>query len=144
MILRGTLSVMGAALSSIHADVGHYWKMGKLASIATASRSGFAVRFGELVGMLPFDDVLRRPMQLARDALRKKRKFNHLGRRRRGTGSGRNRSKARMMRMIQGRRKLNVFSGSTPMPLDGIKNPCGHSTSSFCPPSIRFLASRAQ
>ena len=62
---------IGAALSAIHADVGHQWTVGELASVARMSRSGFAVRFKELVGISPLDYVLRWRMQLARDALHK-------------------------------------------------------------------------
>ncbi|WP_218642411.1 AraC family transcriptional regulator [Caballeronia sordidicola] len=62
---------IGAALNSIHADVAHHWKVSELASIATMSRSGFAVRFKELVGLSPLDYVLRWRMRLAYDALRK-------------------------------------------------------------------------
>ena len=62
---------IGAALSLLHGDVGHAWKVGELAAAVGMSRSGFALRFKQLVGTPPLDYLTRWRMQLARDALRR-------------------------------------------------------------------------
>ncbi len=62
---------IGAALNLMHGDVGHDWKVNELASAVGMSRSGFALRFKELVGIPPLDYLMRWRMQLARDALRR-------------------------------------------------------------------------
>jgi AraC-like DNA-binding protein len=62
---------IGAALNLMHGDVGHDWKVDELACAVGMSRSGFALRFKELVGAPPRDYLLRWRMQLARDALRR-------------------------------------------------------------------------
>ena len=62
---------MGAALRLMHGDVGRDWKVGELAAAVGMSRSGFAFRFKELVGVPPLDYLKRWRMQLARDALRR-------------------------------------------------------------------------
>jgi transcriptional regulator GlxA family with amidase domain len=62
---------IGAALNLMHGDVGHNWKVNELASAVGMSRSGFALRFKELVGIPPLDYLMRWRMQLARDALRR-------------------------------------------------------------------------
>jgi AraC-like DNA-binding protein len=62
---------IGAALNLMHGDVGHRWKISELASAVGMSRSGFALRFKELVGVPPLDYLMRWRMQLARDALRR-------------------------------------------------------------------------
>lgn len=62
---------IGAALTLMHGDVGRGWKVGELAAAVGMSRSGFALRFRELVGVPPLDYLKRWRMQLARDALRR-------------------------------------------------------------------------
>ncbi|AYM14698.1 MULTISPECIES: AraC family transcriptional regulator [Agrobacterium] len=62
---------IGAALNLMHQNVGRNWKVDELASAAGMSRSGFALRFKELVGIPPLDYLTRWRMFLARDALRK-------------------------------------------------------------------------
>lgn len=62
---------IGAALTLMHGDVSHDWKVDELASAVGMSRSGFAVRFKELVGMPPLAYLLHWRMQLAREALRR-------------------------------------------------------------------------
>jgi AraC-like DNA-binding protein len=62
---------IGAALNLIHGDVSHNWKLSELASAVGMSRSGFALRFKELVGAPPLDYLTRWRMELARDALRR-------------------------------------------------------------------------
>jgi AraC-like DNA-binding protein len=47
------------------------WKVEELAAAVGMSRSGFALRFKQLVGAPPLDYLLRWRMQLARDALRR-------------------------------------------------------------------------
>lgn len=62
---------IGAALSLMHGDIGHRWTVGELASAVGMSRSGFALRFKDLVGAPPLDYLLRWRMQVAREALRR-------------------------------------------------------------------------
>jgi AraC-like DNA-binding protein len=62
---------IGAALNLMHGDVGRNWKVDELASAVAMSRSGFSLRFRELVGIPPLDYLTRWRMYLARDALRK-------------------------------------------------------------------------
>lgn len=62
---------IGAALTSMHADVGRHWTVDELAAAAGMSRSGFAARFKQRVGLAPLDYLLNWRMQLARDALRR-------------------------------------------------------------------------
>ena len=62
---------IGAALRMVHGDVRHDWSVGELARAVGMSRSGFALRFKDLVGSPPLDYLLRWRMQLAREALRR-------------------------------------------------------------------------
>lgn len=62
---------IGTALNLMHADVRHNWEVGELAAAVNMSRSGFAARFKELVGLPPLEYLLRWRMQLAREALRR-------------------------------------------------------------------------
>jgi AraC-like DNA-binding protein len=62
---------IGGALNLMHGDVARSWKVEELASAVGMSRSGFALRFKQLVGVPPLDYLLRWRMQLARDALRR-------------------------------------------------------------------------
>lgn len=63
---------IGGALNLIHKDPGRRWTVDELASAIGMSRSGFALRFKELVGLAPLDYLTRWRMQLAREALRRK------------------------------------------------------------------------
>jgi transcriptional regulator GlxA family with amidase domain len=63
---------IGAALNLMHGDVAHPWTIEELARAVGMSRSGFALRFKNLVGIPPLDYLLRWRMQLARDCLRRK------------------------------------------------------------------------
>jgi AraC-like DNA-binding protein len=62
---------IGAALNLMHGDVAHPWRIEELARAVGMSRSGFALRFKNLVGLPPLDYLLRWRMQLARDSLRR-------------------------------------------------------------------------
>jgi AraC-like DNA-binding protein len=62
---------IGAALSLIHNDPGHGWTVNELAATIGMSRSGFALRFKELVGAAPLDYLTRWRMNRAREALRR-------------------------------------------------------------------------
>lgn len=62
---------IGAALGLMHGDIAHRWTVGELARAVAMSRSTFAARFKDKVGSSPLDYLLRRRMQVARDALRK-------------------------------------------------------------------------
>jgi AraC-like DNA-binding protein len=62
---------IGAALNLMHGDVAHPWTIEELARAVGMSRSGFALRFKNLVGLPPLDYLLRWRMQLARDSLRR-------------------------------------------------------------------------
>jgi AraC-like DNA-binding protein len=61
---------VGAALVLMHTRVGHHWKVSDLAAAVGMSRSAFAARFKELVGIPPLEYLLAWRMQLAREALR--------------------------------------------------------------------------
>lgn len=61
---------IGAALRLMHGDVARNWKVEELASAAGMSRSGFARKFRERVGLPPLDYLIRWRMHLARNALR--------------------------------------------------------------------------
>jgi AraC-like DNA-binding protein len=60
---------IGAALGLMHGDVARPWRVEELARAVGMSRSGFALRFKNPVGVPPLDYLLRWPMQLARQAL---------------------------------------------------------------------------
>jgi len=61
---------IGAALRLIHGDVARNWKVEDLASAAGMSRSDFARKFRERVGLPPLDYLIRWRMHVARHALR--------------------------------------------------------------------------
>ena len=60
---------LARALGHIHADVARRWTVGELARRVGMSRSVFARRFGETVGVAPVEYLLRWRMALAKDAL---------------------------------------------------------------------------
>lgn len=60
---------LARALAQIHADVGRGWTVAKLGRHAGMSRSVFARRFAEAVGVAPVEYLLRWRMALAKDAL---------------------------------------------------------------------------
>lgn len=62
---------IGAALSLLHNDPGHGWTVNELAMAIGMSRSGFARRFKELVGVAPLDYLTRWRMHRAREAMRR-------------------------------------------------------------------------
>jgi AraC-like DNA-binding protein len=62
---------IGTALKLMHGDVGHNWTVNELARAVGMSRSGFALRFRQLVGIPPLDYLLRWRMERARGALRR-------------------------------------------------------------------------
>ncbi|KQS76409.1 AraC family transcriptional regulator [Rhizobium sp. Leaf383] len=57
------------ALSAIHRDPGHAWRVESLASASGLSRSQFAARFTRQVGEAPLEYLTRWRMALARNAL---------------------------------------------------------------------------
>lgn len=63
---------IGEALRLMHADVAHDWKVGELATTIGMSRSDFARKFKERVGLPPLDYLIRWRMYLARQALQQK------------------------------------------------------------------------
>ena len=62
---------IGAALRLMHDDVAKRWTVGDLAGAVGMSRSGFALRFKQLVGLAPLDYLLQWRMHLAARALHK-------------------------------------------------------------------------
>jgi len=62
---------IGKAIGLLHNDPGHGWTVNELATRIGMSRSGFALRFKQLVGIAPLDYLTRWRMHRARDALRK-------------------------------------------------------------------------
>lgn len=62
---------IGAALQHIHRDPRRGWTVAQLAEVAGMSRSGFALRFRELVGTAPLAYVTQWRMELARTQLRR-------------------------------------------------------------------------
>jgi AraC-like DNA-binding protein len=62
---------VGTALKLMHGDVRRNWRVDELAAAAGMSRSGFALRFKQLVGTPPLDYLLHWRMQLAQNALRR-------------------------------------------------------------------------
>nr|WP_100548912.1 MULTISPECIES: AraC family transcriptional regulator [unclassified Pseudomonas] len=63
-------SQMGAALMRIHHEPQTQWSVERLAELATMSRSKFAARFHELMGMAPMAYVTAWRMKVAQDMLR--------------------------------------------------------------------------
>jgi AraC-like DNA-binding protein len=63
---------IGGALTLMHADVGHRWIVGELASGVAMSRSAFALRFKATVGVSLSEYLRRWRMQLAERARRRK------------------------------------------------------------------------
>ena len=59
------------ALSAMHADIASDWTVARLARLSGLSRSSFAARFREIVGMGPIEYLLSWRMALAKDELRK-------------------------------------------------------------------------
>lgn len=62
--------VAARALAQIHADIAHPWTVEELAGVAFQSRSAFAERFTELVGMPPMRYLAAWRMQVAAQRLR--------------------------------------------------------------------------
>jgi AraC-like DNA-binding protein len=60
---------MSAAITCMHDDPGHPWTLQKLAERAGMSRSVFALRFKETVGVTPMEYLTRWRMLLAGDRL---------------------------------------------------------------------------
>jgi AraC-like DNA-binding protein len=61
---------IAAALQALHADPGHSWTVAELAEHAVLSRSAFARRFTELLGVPPLSYLNDWRMALARERLR--------------------------------------------------------------------------
>lgn len=61
--------VVGKSLQLIHADPAHAWTVAELGKRAGASRSAFAARFGELLGVTPMTYITRWRMRLATNLL---------------------------------------------------------------------------
>lgn len=69
-MLRGLADPqLARALADIHANVRRGWTIAELAQKAGMSRSAFARRFSEAVGLAPVEYLLRWRMALAKDAL---------------------------------------------------------------------------
>jgi AraC-like DNA-binding protein len=60
---------VGAAITAMHEQPGHRWTLQALAERAAMSRSTFALRFKETVGMAPMEYLARWRMLLAEDRL---------------------------------------------------------------------------
>jgi AraC-like DNA-binding protein len=61
---------IGPALSAIHRDPGHYWRVGELARACSLSRSAFAARFVARVGKPPATYLAHVRLDAATDLLR--------------------------------------------------------------------------
>lgn len=59
-----------AALRSMHADPAHAWTVAELAGVAALSRSSFARRFAEVVGVAPLQYLTEWRIALAKERLR--------------------------------------------------------------------------
>lgn len=62
---------IGAALKRLHQDPRHNWTVAALGHVAGMSRSGFALRFRQLVGMAPLAYLTHWRMELACSQLRR-------------------------------------------------------------------------
>ncbi len=60
---------IGPVINSLHKDPARAWTLHELAALARMSRSGFALRFKEVVGVSPMDYLTRWRMLLAGDRL---------------------------------------------------------------------------
>ena len=60
---------ISAAIAAVHNDPAHRWSLQSLAAEAGMSRSGFALRFRQLVGETPMDYITRWRMVVAIDRL---------------------------------------------------------------------------
>lgn len=60
---------LALALRAIHAEISHNWTLARLAGLAGMSRSAFARRFQETIGIAPMAYVLRWRMAVAKSAL---------------------------------------------------------------------------
>jgi AraC-type DNA-binding domain-containing proteins len=70
-VLRGLADPqLARAISDIHSDVRRGWTIADLAQRAGMSRSAFARKFSEAVGLAPVEYLLRWRMAIAKDALR--------------------------------------------------------------------------
>ncbi len=63
--------VAAPALSAMHRDVAHGWTVATLAKLCGVSRSTFATRFRNVVGMGPIEYLLQWRIALAKDELRR-------------------------------------------------------------------------
>ena len=61
---------IGLALSAVHRDPGHDWKVGELAQVCCLSRSAFAARFVARVGIPPAAYLAHVRLDTATDLLR--------------------------------------------------------------------------
>jgi AraC-like DNA-binding protein len=62
--------VTANALMAMHSDIARSWTTAKLARLCGASRSAFAIRFGEVVGIGPIEYLRQWRIALAKDQLR--------------------------------------------------------------------------
>ena len=73
-LLRGMKdSKVDAAITAIHDEPGRSWTLSDLASTASMSRTAFAIRFRDTVGLTPFAYLTRWRITCAADRLRKER-----------------------------------------------------------------------
>jgi AraC-like DNA-binding protein len=61
---------VGGALAAMHGDIARRWSVGELAGETGMSRTAFAERFKELVGMAPFEYMTNWRMMVARNMLK--------------------------------------------------------------------------
>ena len=61
---------IGRALSAVHEDPSHEWTVRELADLARMSRSAFAARFTDVVGVTPLKYIAAWRLDLAADYLR--------------------------------------------------------------------------
>lgn len=61
---------VGAAVSAMHADPAHRWTLGDLGRLAGMSRTTFAQKFKQLIGMTPMEYLARWRMLVAAERLR--------------------------------------------------------------------------